>query len=204
MTTTGEALERANVSEEVTIHDLLRRRRSTRAFQTRPVEREKLQRLFEAARWAPSSSNEQPWRFIVATQDRPEEFSALLSTLGEGNRVWAQYAPVLVISVAKKLKGDGRDNRHAFYDVGQAVTSLILQAVEEGLLARQLGGFSPDKAREALNIPEGYEAVSVIALGYPGDPASLPEEVLVKEKTPRTRKPLSEIVFGGAWDRSWQ
>lgn len=204
MTTSIESLEKENVLEEVAIHDLLRKRRSTRAFQARPVEREKLRRLFEAARWAPSSSNEQPWRFIVATQEHPEDFAALLGTLAEGNRVWAQYAPVLVISVTKKLKGDGRDNRHAFYDVGQAVTSLILQAVEEGLLARQMGGFSPDKAREVLNIPEGYEAVSVIALGYPGDPANLPEDVRAKESAARTRKPLSEIVFGGAWERSWQ
>ena len=187
---------------EVTIHDLLRRRRSTRAYSSASVEPDKLQRIFEAARWAPSSSNEQPWRFVVATKDDGEAFSRILNTFGEGNRVWAQYAPVLIISVAKLHKGeDGPANRFAYYDVGQAVTSLVLQALEEGLLARQLGGFSADKAREALNIPEGYDAVSAIVLGYPGDPATLPEAVFAKEQMPRTRKPLSEIIYRGAWGK---
>ena len=186
---------------DIDIHDLLRRRKSTRAFKPQTLDSVQVRRLFEAARWAASSSNEQPWRYIFATRDQTEDFAAIASTLNDGNRVWAQQAGLLIIAIAKRRKGtDGPENRHAFYDVGQSVAHLILQAVEDGLLARQMGGFSADKARESLHIPDGYDAITAIAVGYPGDPGGLPEAIQEKERAARTRKDLSEIVFQGTWD----
>ncbi len=123
------------------IHDLIKRRWSPRAFSDRPVERDILRSLLEAARWAPSSNNEQPWNFIVATKDDQAEFSRLLSCLVEGNSLWAQHAPVLMVSVARmSFEDDGKPNRHAFHDVGQAVANLIVQATTLGLMVHQMAG----------------------------------------------------------------
>jgi len=185
--------------DEPGIHDLLKHRKSLRAYADKNVESDKLRRIFEAARWAPSASNEQPWHFIVATKDNPEEHALVLSAIKEGNQTWAKHAPVLIITVASKVRADGRENRHAFYDVGQAVAHLSVQALEEGLYLRQMGGFDADKARELLGIPEGSEPVTAIALGYPGDPENLPDQLREREAAPRTRKALSEIVFVGQW-----
>ena len=185
--------------EDPGIHDLLKQRKSLRAYSDRRVESDKLRRIFEAARWAPSASNEQPWRFIVATSDNTEEHARVLSAIKEGNQTWAKLAPVLIITTAAKVRADGRENRHAFHDVGQAVAHLSVQALEEGLYLRQMGGFDPDKARELLGIPDDIEPVTAIALGYPGDPENLPDQLREREAAPRTRKPLSEIVFVGKW-----
>ena len=182
------------------IHDLLRRRWSPRAFSDRMVEPDKLRSLWEAARWAPSSFNEQPWSFIVATKDDPVEFGRLLSCLVEGNIQWAQHAPVLMVSVARlSFEEDGKPNRHAFHDVGLAVANLIVQATALGLVVHQMAGFHPDKVREFYGVPEQYEPVAAIALGYPGDPQSLPERLRKRELAPRERKPLTEFVFSGRW-----
>jgi len=185
------------------IHDLLRRRWSPRAFSDRRVDPAIMRSLLEAARWAPSSYNEQPWSFIVATRDDPVEFGRLLSCLVEGNIQWAQHAPVLMVSVARLyFEDDGKPNRHAFHDVGLAVANLIVQATALGLVVHQMAGIFPDKIRELYGIPEGYEAVAGIALGYPGDPQSLPEELRKRELAPRERKPLTEFVFSGRWGRT--
>ena len=185
------------------IHDLLRRRWSPRAFSDRRVDPAIMRSLLEAARWAPSSYNEQPWSFIVATKDDQAEFDRLLSCLVEGNIQWAQYAPVLMVSVARLyFEDDGKPNRHAFHDVGLAVANLIVQATALGLVVHQMAGIFPDKIRELYGIPEGYEAVAGIALGYPGDPQSLPEELRKRELAPRERKPLTEFVFSGRWGQT--
>ena len=185
------------------IHELLRRRWSPRAFSDRRVDPAIMRSLLEAARWAPSSYNEQPWSFIVATKDDPVEFGRLLSCLVEGNIQWAQHAPVLMVSVARlSFEDDGKPNRHAFHDVGLAVANLIVQATALGLVVHQMAGIFPDKIRELYGIPEGYEAVAGIALGYPGDPQSLPEELRKRELAPRERKPLTEFVFSGRWGRT--
>ena len=185
------------------IHDLLRRRWSPRAFSDRRVEPDVLRSLLEATRWAPSSYNEQPWSFIVATKDDTAEFSRLLSCLVEGNIQWAQHAPVLMVSVARlSFEDDGKPNRHAFHDVGLAVANLIVQATALGLVVHQMAGIFPDKMRELYGIPEGYEAVAGIALGYPGDPQSLPEGLRKRELAPRERKPLTEFVFSGSWGQT--
>ena len=186
------------------IHELIRRRWSPRAFAARSVEPEKLASLFEAARWAPSSFNGQPWHYIVATKDDEAGFARLLNCLRPQNIQWAQHAPVLIIAVAKLSLEEGRGpNRHAFHDVGLANENLVLQAVALGLVSHQMAGFFPDKARETFDIPEGYEALTAIAVGYAGDPDDLPPEIKARELQPRERRPLSAFVFADAWGREW-
>lgn len=182
------------------IQDLLRRRWSPRAFANQPVEPEQLCSLLEAARWAPSSFNEQPWSYIVATQDSPAEYDRLLSCLAEGNQQWAQSAPVLMLSVAKLyFERNGKENRHAFHDVGLSSENLVIQATALGLFVHQMAGFDVDKARQLYGIPDRYEPVAAFALGYPGDPASLPDNLREREQAPRTRKLLDTFVFSGGW-----
>jgi len=184
------------------IHDLIRHRWSPRAFDSKPVETEKLRSLFEAARWAPSSYNAQPWYFIVGTKDDPENYKRVLESLIEFNQGWAKNAPVLALSVAKLKFDDGKPNRHAFHDVGQAAANLSLQAEALGLAVHQMAGIEPEKARKLFDIPADYEAVAGIAIGYPGDPASLPEGLRERELAPRQRKPLDSFVFTGQWGKS--
>lgn len=182
------------------IHELLRNRWSPRAFAVRAVSPETLRSLFEAARWAPSSFNEQPWSFLVAAHENPEDFSRLLSCLVDGNIAWAKYAPVLMLSVAKlKFEHNQKPNRHAFHDVGLAAENLVIQASALGLMVHQMAGIHVDKARETYGIPEGYDAVAGFAIGYPGEPQSLPEGLRERELAPRSRKPVESFVFSGRW-----
>jgi nitroreductase len=182
------------------IHDLLQRRWSPRAFTERLIEPEKLRSLFEAARWAPSSNNEQPWRFIVGNKDHETEWNRLLACLVEGNRKWAYRAPVLILSVASlNFEDEAKPNRHAFHDTGMAVENLVLQATALGLAAHQMAGFDVEKARADLKIPLGYEPVAMIAVGYPGDLASLPDRLRERELQLRSRRPISEWTFSGQW-----
>jgi nitroreductase len=185
------------------IHELIRERWSPRAFAAQMVEPEKLHSLFEAARWAASCFNEQPWNFIVATKENPAEFERVLGCLVEANALWAQHAPVLMLSVARlNFERNGKPNRHAFHDVGQAVAGLTLQATALRLVVHQMAGFSPAKAREEFAIPDDYEAVAAIALGYQGDPESLPDDVRQKELAPRTRRASESFVFTGKWGQT--
>ncbi len=184
------------------IHPLLQQRWSPRAFSDRMVEKDKLLSLLEAARWAPSSFNEQPWSFILATKDNRVDYERLLRCLVDGNIRWAQQAPLLMLSVAKlHFDHNGKPNRHAFHDVGLAAANLIIQASALGLYVHQMAGVHLDRAREAFQIPDSAEPVAAMAVGYLGDPQQLAEELRDKESTPRTRKPLSDFVFSGAWSR---
>ncbi len=188
---------------EFPIHDLLARRWSSRAFDERPVELVTLKGLLEAAHWAPSSNNEQPWRFIVATKDHEAAWTRLFNCLMEGNRIWAFRAPVLILSVVSmNFQRNGQPNRHAFHDVGLATENLVLQATASGLNTHQMAGFDVEKARMDLKIPVGYEPVVMIAVGYPGDPIALPERLQERERQPRTRRPIDDQVFMGAWGAS--
>jgi len=185
------------------IHELLRQRWSPRVFSPRPVSAETLKILFEAARWAPSSFNEQPWAYVVATKDDPEEFQRVLSTLVEGNRAWAQNAPVLMLSIAKSnFERTGQPNRHAFHDTGQATMSLVIEATALGLAVHQMAGFSVEKARELFSIPQDWEPVAAIALGYPAAADAVPENLRAREFAPRSRKPLEDFVFSGKWKQT--
>lgn len=183
------------------IHDLIRERWSPRAFDGRPLGRGELALLFEAARWAASCFNEQPWRFLVASRDDAEGFERLLATLGEGNRRWAERAGALAIGLAKTtFSRNDKPNRHAAYDLGQAVATLVLQAQALGLAVHQMAGFDSQKVIEAAGVPEGYLPVVAIALGQPAEPATLPDDLRERELAPRGRKPLSEVLFTSRFD----
>jgi nitroreductase len=182
------------------VHELIRDRWSPRAFSDKPVDHKVLASLFEAARWAPSSYNAQPWNYIVATKDNPQEFSKLLGVLVEFNAGWAQSAPVLALAVAHlNFKHNGAPNRNAFYDTGAATVLLALEATARGLAVHQMAGFDPAAAKREYGIPPEYEAIAAFALGYPGEPHSLPDKLREGETAARARKPLSEFVMSGHW-----
>jgi nitroreductase len=184
------------------VSEVLKQRWSPRAFSDKPPSPDVLRSLFEAARWAPSSSNEQPWAFLVASKDDSETHAKLLSTLVEANQVWAKHAPVLGIAVVHKtFAKSGQPNRTAFYDTGAAVANLTAEATSRGLFVHQMAGFEPKKASELFHIPADWEPIAAFVLGYPGDPESLPEPYLSREKNPRTRKPISEFVMSGDWGK---
>ena len=180
------------------IHPLLAERWSPRAFSPDPVPRDQLLQLFEAARWAPSSYNEQPWRYIVATKDNSEHFEKVLSCLVEFNQQWARQAPVLAISIASKtFQKNGKPNRHALHDVGAASAMLSIQATALGLFVHQMAGIDIEKIRQEFALNEDEEPVAGLAIGKAGDSETLPEKFREGESKPRTRKPLSEVVWFG-------
>jgi nitroreductase len=179
---------------------LLAERRSLLAFASTPVESETLASLMEAARWAPSSMNEQPWSFLVATKANKPDLDRMLACLIEFNVQWAQHAPVLLLSTARlTFESTGELNRHAFHDVGQAIANLTFQAMVSGLVVHQIAGFDIEKARREFSIPQDHEPVTVAAIGYPGSSASLPEKLRKRDASPRRRKPLASFVFEGGW-----
>ena len=187
------------------LHPPPRARWSPRAFSPRPVPRAALRTLFEAARWAPSSGNNQPWRFVVATVDgEPEAHARLLACLNEGNRRWAFRAPVLVFACTKltieRPDRPPRDNAHAWYDLGQAVAHLSVQATADGLFVHQMAGFDAAAARTACGVPDGYAVVTAVAIGYFGDVDDLDEDLRVRERAPRVRRAVGESVWRGRWD----
>ncbi len=196
-------MSRRRLNVQAPVHDLIAARWSTRAFDAgRPVEADKLAACLEAARWAPSCYNDQPWRFLVTDRfhDRAP-WERLLACLSPGNRAWACRAPVLLLACAAGSFGrDGRPNRWGAYDTGQAVMSLCLQATALALATHQMGGFDADRVREAFAVPADFEPMSVIALGYPTAVETLGDEGLVqREQTPRQRKPLADVAFRDAW-----
>ncbi|KIG13032.1 Nitroreductase [Enhygromyxa salina] len=183
------------------IHDLIHKRWSPLAFADQAVSDADLRSVLEAARWAPSCFNDQPWRFIVARREQPDEYARLLSCLVEKNQSWAKSAPVLMLSVAHlDFAKTGKPNRHALHDVGLAAAQLCLQATALGLSAHQMAGFSQDRARELYAIPDRFEPVAAIALGYAGDPNQLPDDLRARDRAPRTRLPQAQLVFSGTWD----
>lgn len=188
------------------IHEHLVNRWSPYAFSDKPVEKTDLCSLFEAVRWAPSAYNEQPWRFIIATKDDPEQFQNMLSCLDEVNQVWACNAPVLVLSVVNlKFSANGKDNRVATHDLGLAAGNLCVEATSRGLFVHQMAGILPDRAQELYGIPEGSVAWTGLAIGHRGNVQELSELLRQRDQAPRQRKPLSEIVFSGRWghSKSW-
>ena len=180
------------------VHDLIRERWSPRAFADRPVEPAVLRSLLEAARWAPSSFNEQPWAFLVADREQSGEHRRMVECLVEGNQTWAAAAPVLIVTLAKaRFSHNDKVNRHAIHDVGLAVAQLTLQATDSGLGVHQMAGIRGERIRETYAVPEGWDPVTVLAIGYPGDPESLSPEMRELELAARERKPLETTVFAG-------
>lgn len=179
------------------LHPVLNERYSPRAFSDRPVTDEQLELLLEAARWAPSSMNEQPWRFLV-TRMGAEGHADLLSALNHSNQVWADKAPVLMLTmVHRTLSRNGQENFHARHDLGSAVAQLTVQATALGIGLHQLGGFQAHIARVAFRIPEEYDLVSVLALGFPGKVEMLPTELREREELKTPRRSLTELVSYG-------
>jgi len=185
---------------EHAVHALIQDRWSPRAFSAKPIPSQLLRSLFEAARWAPSSSNEQPWAFLAATKDDQDTYAKLLSTLVPFNQTWAQSAPVLAVAISElAFAKSGQPNRNAFYDTGAAVSQLTTEATSRGVFVHQMGGFEPDKVVELFNVPNGWQPIAAIAIGFPGDPETLPEQLKQRELAARERKPLAEIVMGAKW-----
>jgi len=177
------------------IHPIIRERWSPVAFSDKEIPGEVLESLFEAARWAPSSFNAQPWNFMMGRKGE-ETYNLLFSLLNESNKAWAQTAPVLVLSMAEMVPpGRTKENRFAFHDTGMAVGNLLAQATHAGLHVHQMGGYDPVLARTLLNLPQNFEPAAMIAIGYKGDPSLLPENVASREKKTRDRKGLEEFLF---------
>jgi nitroreductase len=186
------------------VHDLIRQRWSPLAFGDRFVTEDTLKSLFEAARWAASCFNEQPWRFIVASKENPAEYEQLLSCLVPANQRWAKTAPVLMVSIAKlSFTRNGNANRFGFYDTGLAMGNFTLQAESLGLRVHQMGGFDIEKTRSLYNIPEDFEPIAAIACGYPGDDSLLEEDLRERAMLPRDRKPFDEMFFRQNWENSY-
>ena len=177
------------------INELIARRWSARAFSTRPVERSKLLSILESARWAPSSRNEQPWRYVIFTSDNVEKLKKAQSVLKDIND-YAKRAPILICAITKKSYSDNSNyNRLHFHDLGAANENMFLEAFNQGLIMHEMGGFDVKKARDVFNVPEDFEVGIMIAIGYQDTHHILPETLIQKAFTPRQRKPLSEIAF---------
>lgn len=189
---------------ETDIHPLMQNRWSPRAFAAdQAIDNNKINAMLEAARWAPSCMNEQPWRFVVCIKQQDEAaWQQLLDCLSEKNRQWAQHAPLLILSVASdNFAGNGKANRWAAYDTGAACISLVLQATALDLVCHQIGGFDADLCRQVFDLPVDCTPMSVIAVGYQAEAEQLNEEMQQKERADRSRATLSERFFRGRWRR---
>ncbi|MBT7294628.1 MAG: nitroreductase family protein [Rhodospirillaceae bacterium] len=181
----------------------LRERWSPRALSSRPVPPESVRSLLEAARWAPSAYNTQPWRFIIAVREQSEaEFESALACINEYNRGWATAAPILLFAVAETHFENRSVNRHAFHDSGQAIAGLTVQATALGLYVHQMAGILIDEIRQTYSLPAGFEPVCGAAIGYLGEADNLADDLKQKELAPRARRPLSETVFSASWGQS--
>ena len=201
MTLTASEISKMKYAQPSTDRVLLviLERWSPRAFADRDVSAADLKTVFEAGRWAPSSYNEQPWRFFVGHRNS-ETYKKILDSLVPFNQDWAKHAPVLILGVARtRFSHNDSPNNYAGHDLGAAMGFMALQAAALGLSAHQMAGFDWVKAREAFEIPENYAMGSVMALGFQGELADLEDKFQAQEQSPRSRKPLSEIVFS-AWD----
>lgn len=186
----------------VQLHDLIQSRWSPRAFDAdKPVGREDLLALVEAAHWAPSCFNDQPWRFVVCDKNSDEAgWQRAFSILAEKNGRWAKNAPVLVLAVAMdNFNHNGQPNRWAMYDTGAASMNMVLQATALGLVVHQMGGFDAEKAREVFNLPGDCRPMAMMAVGYQAEADVLDEDFKAAELGPRSRVALEDRFFAGQW-----
>jgi nitroreductase len=185
------------------ILEIIQERWSPLCFSSIPVEDFKLKAMFEAAGFAPSSNNEQPWIFVYTTQTEGKIFTDYIGFLSESNRIWAKEAYALVISMARiRFSKNGKHNRYAFHDTGMSVANLILQALTMDVYVHQMGGFSIEAVKEYFMLDENIEPVSVMAVGYIGDGSSLPPELLKKDENRRPRKSVNEYSFKNSFQNS--
>ncbi len=179
------------------ILELVAQRYSPYAFKPDAVSDEDLRSIFEAARWAASSYNEQPWRFLVARREDEELYAKLLSCLVEPNQAWAKQAPVLALGlVSRRFARNDRANAAAEHDLGMATATLSLEATARGLAVHPMIGIENDKIREAFSLPDGLDPLTGLAIGYAGEASALPEGMRERDEAPRDRKALGEFVFG--------
>ena len=157
--------------------------------------------LLEAARWAPSSSNKQPWVYLIFDGRVAVERDLARDCLTRGNG-YARYAPVLIMAIAEEISSNGKKNAKALHDLGLANENLLLQAISLGLNCRPMGGFDADKARQYFSIPEGYSPIIMIAIGYPAALSTLPPDIREKEEEPRVRKPIYQFSYLGSWSKA--
>lgn len=184
------------------VHELIANRWSPYSFADRMVDDNDLRSIFEATRWAPSSFNEQPWRFLIARNNNAGAFETLLSCLTEGNRRWARHAPVLALGVTKRTHArNGKPNRAAQHDLGLAVANLSVEATARGLCVHQMIGIEPDHARQIYHIPNEFEILTGIAIGFPADPAARLSDFADRDQARRPRRPLRDTLFEGDWER---
>lgn len=182
------------------VHKLIAERWSPYGFQDLPVSDGDLRSLLEAARWAPSSYNEQPWSYLIATRDQPDEFETLLSCLVEGNQGWARAAPVLMLCCTRRrFSRNDKPNAAAVHDLGLAAANLSMEATARGLSVHQMIGILPDRARDVYQLPDDVDAVTGMAIGYAADPTTLSDKFRERDTAVRQRKPISEFVFAGRW-----
>jgi nitroreductase len=178
------------------ILEIIQERWSPYAFSSAPVEEYKLKAMFEAAGYAPSCNNEQPWAFVFSTQDEKEIFNDYVGFLNDGNKVWAKNAYALVISMARnKFSHSGRPNRHAFHDTGMAVSNLLLQALTLDVYVHQMAGYSVEKVKDYFKLTDDIEPVAMMAVGYLGDGSSLTPELLKRDEKRRPRRSVTEYVY---------
>lgn len=186
-----------NAATDHPIHNTLAVRWSPYGFSDRPVAAADIASLFEAARWAPSSYNEQPWHYIVGVKGRGPTHQRILDCLTENNRAWAQNAPVLALGVIRRtFAASGKPNKSAEHDLGLASANLVVEAVARGLHVHQMIGIDPDAARETFAIPQECEAFTALAIGYREQSAHMNEALAERDRKPRTRRAQSEFVFG--------
>lgn len=187
----------SNNSKKIQLNEAIKNRWSPRKFTEEPVTDEMLELLFEAARRAPSSRNEQPWQYFYVKKQNESTFNRLFNCLDDGNKKWADSAQVLMVSVMKThFEFQNRPNRKALHDLGAANISLAIQAAEMGLQAHQMGGFDKDKAAELLKLEkENVEPVTMIAVGFPADKQNFSDDDEKRWEQHSTRKELVEIVF---------
>jgi len=184
------------------IDKYIKERWSPRAFDNKALEKETLKAIFEAAGRAASSYNEQPWRYIIGKKGS-ESYDKLFECMNEWNQSWAKTAPVLALGVVKNtFSNNGKPNNHAAHDLGAASAHLTMKAFVENVYVHQMAGIFPDKAKEIFNIPDGYEVITMLAIGYEGDKNQLPKDIAKQENGPSSRKNLNEIIFHNKWDES--
>jgi nitroreductase len=181
---------------EYPIHDLLQKRWSPRSFSDTPITIEILMCLFEAARWAASGMNEQPWRFIYAIKKDKEKYEKLLSCLVDANKIWANTAPVLVITLIKKyFEKKNVKNEWAMYDLGLAMGNLTTQASSQNLFVHNMSGFSVETVKNIFNLPDDLQPITMLAIGYLGKADFLPDKLREREESLQKRKPLKDLFI---------
>ncbi len=194
-----DSLSNEKVAKDDGLNELIAKRWSPRAFADKKIEPEKIKLLFQAASWAASAFNEQPWRYIIGNKSDPEQYDKVLKCLGEWNQGWAKSAPLIIlVVVSTKWARNGKPNETCDYDCGQASASMAIQATYMGLHVHQMTGI-PEKVTETFGVPEDFKPLTAIAVGYLGSLDSLSEDLQNREKAPRTRKEPTELVFASKW-----